>query len=469
MPKITACPPKFSKEKLGVAQSNKYSPRLSSNEKIKLIKRVKAGESVVKVCREVGISRTIFYRWQKKYEQAASRTKPKALVSRVAKEKRHWKKLSAGVERKIIKSALKNPLFSPQKLGQMVGVSGHGAWNVLKMHGLNTQESRNAYIRQYGSSLVRPARIDDKVTMIRRHKAGEKVANLCREFNISRTAYYKWLKRYNQAAQEKKRQVLSSWRPREENHWRHVPQAKELVLEIVLEKPELSSQKIAQLLPVKKGRPILGNHGVFNLLKRLNLNTIEKRLAYSQSQAPTLAPVSRFAGTIRKLIGVIPSISAIPPPPSLTWLRKGKPSLPSFRGIALSPLLRPFIASLLTSLLIFNFSAYWINMIANTPTLGGKVGMVFASMALAIGGFFFTYSMKYYFTLAIVLSFSRQSEEDGGGLIANLNGRLNGSSGTTPGVSDSTPGVKGGKGLIAWVARIFGINADIADGKLMNT
>jgi len=43
------------------------------------------------------------------------------------------------------------------------------------------------------------------------------------------------------------------------------------------------------------------------------------------------------------------------------------------------------------------------------------VGYLFASIALLVGSFFFIYSIRYYLTLAVVLSFSRHSsskEED---------------------------------------------------------
>ena len=42
---------------------------LPVEEKIKLIKRVQDGEAVTQVCREVGISRTLFYRWYKIYQK----------------------------------------------------------------------------------------------------------------------------------------------------------------------------------------------------------------------------------------------------------------------------------------------------------------------------------------------------------------------------------------------------------------
>ena len=211
--------------------------RLPVEEKIKLIKRVRAGESVARICRDAEISRTVFYKWQKKYLQSAPRSKKKVLSSKIVYGKNHWKKLPPEIERKVLKTAIKNPSFSAAKISKLVNVSAHGVWNILKQNELNNCQKRKAYISQYGSSLIRAPVFKDKLTMIRRFKAGEKIAPLCREFCISRTTFYKWLKRYQNVSKDKKGHILHSWRPKGEKHWRFIPKAKELVLKIVVECP----------------------------------------------------------------------------------------------------------------------------------------------------------------------------------------------------------------------------------------
>src|SRR3989344_2686115 len=214
--------------------------RLSTEAKIALIKRIQAGESIAGVCREAQISRTILYKWLRKYSQAAPRVRRQVLASKVASGERHFRKLPKAIERKILKIALKNPAFSPAKISGLLGVGAHGAWNVLKSHRLNTQNLRENFIDIYGSSLVRPRSASDKLTVIRRFEAGEKIANLCREFGISRTIFYRWLARYRQAAQEAKREALENLRPVGARHWRFVPEARDLVLGVVARAPELS-------------------------------------------------------------------------------------------------------------------------------------------------------------------------------------------------------------------------------------
>ncbi|MFC1727418.1 transposase, partial [Patescibacteria group bacterium] len=466
------------------------SSRLSPERKIKVIKQVlNRGVSVSEACRRHGISRPTYYRWLEKYQQSSPDQKFTSLSSQVAQGDRHWRRLKANQETKVLEAVAKNPTFSVHQLDQAIpSIGHHGIQSILERYQLSLNSQRLLFAQRYKKKFE--SSIDHKLRVIGDYEAGESVSRVCLKHNISRQTFYRWHRLY-QKDPSQAYSTLASKRPKGETHWKTVDQQTSAnILSLVTKHPEYSTHKIARQIRA------VGNHGVQNVLKRLNLNTFEKRLAYSQAQLPTSAPVFGLAGRLRKLIGSIPSISAIPPPTSpptslklrgMNWLRGAGPALLGlltpiikllsgqygplgpFAKQALSPLLRPFIASLLVSLLFSNFSAYWLNMIANTPTLGGKVGMFFASMALLIGGFFFIYSMKYYFTLAIVLSFSRQSEEEGGGFIANLNGRLNGSPGTTPGVSDSTPGVNARKGLVAWVARIFGINADIADGKLMNT
>jgi len=45
------------------------TPKLTKENRLKIIQRVENGESVAKVCSEAGISRVLFYRWYKKYKK----------------------------------------------------------------------------------------------------------------------------------------------------------------------------------------------------------------------------------------------------------------------------------------------------------------------------------------------------------------------------------------------------------------
>src|SRR3989344_2976273 len=368
--------------------------RLSTEAKIALIKRIQAGESVVRVCREAQVSRTILYKWLKKYYEAAPRVKKQVLASKVARGEGHFRKLSGATERRVLKLALKNPALSSAKISKLSGVSAHGVWNVLKSHRLNTQNLRDNFINIYGPSLVRSRLASDKLTMIRRFEAGEKITDLCREFGVSRAIFYRWLARYRQAPQEAQREALENLRPARERHWRFVPEARGLGLGVVAQAPELSPFQISRQVTAKAGKQILGAHGVYNLLSREGLNTIARRVQYASSLQQT------------------PEVQIAP---------LYEPEIPMYR---LRMLLAPFVTvpklvfrrppvGILVTLLTFlplTLVFLWLRSIVNVSSQTSIVGLVFASIALTFGIFFFIYSLKYYLSVLLVLKLASRGQ-----------------------------------------------------------
>ncbi|MFC1790467.1 glycosyltransferase, partial [Patescibacteria group bacterium] len=395
--------------------------RLSLPEKISLVKRAKRGECVSQICLKAGISRTSLYNWLKKYKQAASRGKKKALQSKNKRGKQHWQALSSKITREVKKLAIKDPSLSIRQISASISVVGlesvspKGVWQILKKNGLSTQADRNRYIGKHGQTLVRCFSPEDKLTMIRRYLAGEKLINLADEFQVSRTVFYRWYHRYQQADASAKKEALFSLRPKGERHWRTVPKARDYVLKIVSQRPRLSVHQIPSLLPKVRGKPILGSHGVYNLLKKLNLNTWQRRVVYSQSLAQPIKvrPVVGLPTWLRGLIGSIPVLSAIPPP-AITSLKRLAQALqagpPTWQRVISFG--KNFFLSFLTSIPLGLGLLSWVNIIIQAPTLTSKVGIIFASIALLMGMFFFSYSMKYYLTLGLVLSFSSQRDEE---------------------------------------------------------
>ncbi|MFC1727801.1 helix-turn-helix domain-containing protein, partial [Patescibacteria group bacterium] len=457
--------------------------RLTLKQRLDLIERVlNDGVSVTDACRAYGVSRFTFYKWKKRYLEAKPGKEAVALSDTTPKGKHHWRRTPARLEKEVLDYVFEFPQASVHKIAQVFdNIGHHGVQTILEKHHLNNLEARLNYSLQ--TVKRRELSPEEKLQLFEIfEKENESVSHLCLRFGISRFTFYKWYQRYLKAGEG----GLKSHRPVGQKHWRITPSNVEKeILNLVIKRPELSTHKIAHKLAS------VGNHGVQNVLLRNSLNTYDLRLAYSQAHASEVKPVFGLVSSLRKLIGSIPSISAIPPPTSpptslklrgMNWLRGAGPFFRQPKQ-ALSPLIRPFVASLFVSLLIFNFSAYWLNLIAATPSASGKVGLVFASMALLIGGFFFTYSMKYYFTLAIVLSFSRQSEEDPstssgrmGGLSIGLQSLIStdkkpmNTDNQRKSALDQRKSVGGTKGLITWIARIFGINTPMnADRKLMNT
>lgn len=68
----------------------------------------------------------------------------------------------------------------------------------------------------------------------------------------------------------------------------------------------------------------------------------------------------------------------------------------------------------------------WGQYLLRAETAGEIVGLSFASLALVAGLVFFVYSLKYYLTVAVVLSFSRRTARGGGEYAGEQAGRLGG-------------------------------------------
>ncbi|MBN1263617.1 MAG: transposase, partial [Candidatus Pacebacteria bacterium] len=111
-------------------------------------------------------------------------------------------------------------------------------------------------------------------------KSPKSVSEACREVGISRKTFYQWKKIYQSAPARIKRKSLAlkytfgSKHPRAKRAY-----FKNHLLALIVCQPEWGGRKISQAL--KDGGANLSPHGVFELLKELNLNTREKRQAYA--------------------------------------------------------------------------------------------------------------------------------------------------------------------------------------------
>ena len=219
-----------------------------------------------------------------------------------------------------------------------------------------------------------------RLLLIKSVQRGSKtVSEVCRETGISRKTYYKWLKRYPNL-EDKAWKILTH--PK-----KYSKDLESRILTLVEKSPQLSSHKLAVQLE-------LGNHGVQNFLDRKGLNLYDKRLAYAQSKAqvPVSLPKPVFAWLFDRVRSVwqefVPNVAPAPPPGLL-------------RSIKL----------LVTSSIISFTASYslisWFSLIGRSGV--SPIGIIFASLALLMGSLFFIYSIKYYLTLAVVLSFN-QSE-----------------------------------------------------------
>ena len=138
---------------------HKFSPQ----EKLKLVERVIVrGEEVADVCREAGISRTIFYRWKKGYENARPAERVKALSFHSYQTPYHWRRSPQEYERAVLNLVARHPGYGIRKLlvnlPQVAGepiVSHHGVQNILHRYHLSLYAQRLAYAKAQVSPVDR--------------------------------------------------------------------------------------------------------------------------------------------------------------------------------------------------------------------------------------------------------------------------------------------------------------------------
>jgi cellulose synthase/poly-beta-1,6-N-acetylglucosamine synthase-like glycosyltransferase len=328
------------------------------------------------------------------YRNAKGRGKGSVLSVKVRKGQDHWKAIGKKSEKSILKLAILHTAYSSRTIGLRLGFSSHGVWNVLKRNGLNTRKVREQYVAFNGKSFVKQVSLADKGAMIHRHERGERPVDLCRTYGISRTVFYRWLKRYR--SENNNLSALHSLRPTGEKHWRYVAGAEDQVLDLVILHPEYTSKKLAEVFLQDKGTKIIGAHGIYNILKRHNLNTYEKRLQYATSTEAVSKQFSPVPDFKLPEISRYSFISFLSPP-----LRRFSSSYGIVIGFFLIVCL--FLVLLVTSLI-------------QADTLVHRIGIFFAFISLLFGLFFFLYSLKYYISVAVVLSFSRRGGEEERGL-----------------------------------------------------
>ncbi|MCL4382609.1 MAG: glycosyltransferase [Patescibacteria group bacterium] len=306
--------------------------KLTVKQRLSLIKRfLNKNEEATRLAREAGISRVLFYRWLKRYK-----------------------------ENNLKISSLK-PLFHNAKIP-----------------------------RKLLSPKERLATIEKKLT-------GKPVAEICQEYGISRTIFYRWKNRYEQAPLGEKTGALWDKIPKREKYYHQTPRLVEkTILTLVIKYPELSTHKIVACLPQINGKPILGNHGVQNILRRFNLSYYCQRLAYAKTHTSN-SLVQLATANINRIRTVfeafMPSLAPAPPP--------------NFKNI-----FKSFFFGFGFSAPISYLLLAWLRIYSQVPQ-ENKLGLIFASIALFSGSVFFLYSLKYYLTLAIVLGFSRHIGQEG--------------------------------------------------------
>lgn len=306
--------------------------KILPEKRLELIRKVLQGMSVSAICKEEGISRVIFYRWLTRYKKYGK----KGLVPK-----------SSG-----------RPAIAKKVAGKLV----------------YTKLSSTARL-----CMVKEVLDQD-----------QDITDVAKKYNISRVTLYKWLKRYKEDIRNGISPEMRAKVPYIEHYYRETPENyQEVVLSLVAKHPEFGIRSIVNSLPKVGQAPIVGHHGVQNILKRHGLLHFQERLAYAKSQE-TAVTVS-----IRKVLEPLLAFFKIQP--------EARSRVMSSLGTA--AFLSFFLVVALggSALLAGNISS----------AIGiSKTGLIFAGISLVAGSIFFLYSLKYYLTLVIVLSYSQKSSLD---------------------------------------------------------
>ena len=376
--------------------------KLSLTQRLELIRAYKNGEKVNDLCRKFRISRVLFYRLLKRHN---SSNNPKtALMPKKAQVWRYARQLPPRIEQKILSQVAEFPEKSVGRLhrllGLQLGISRHAIQNVLLRHDLNTLDKRIQLAGEKKDFLRRnPSGLSpqDRLTMIEMVKSGKTISEVCRKFGVSRVIFYRIRKRFEEsggdfaALEDRERQVERFAR-------QAPPEVEEKVKQVVASRPQLSSHKISAALATEH-EVQLGNHGVHNVLKRLDLNTVDKRVLFAQGY---IAPAPR--------VKVAPLYQPVMPMYRLRMLLAPFVTVPKL--LLTKP--KKGIWYLVFSILPLVIFALWTRLLLTAPSDTSLLGLIFASIALFFGLFFFLYSMKYYLTILIVLRLasSGQGQED---------------------------------------------------------
>jgi len=113
-----------------------------------VIERAAAGIPVTRVCREAGISRTLFYRWKRRYLEAGE----PGLRPRPARPRRWGRQSPPELEQAVLAYALRRPTEGPRRIAAQLAQRRHGGWHlsatgaykILRRHGLGTRWERLA-------------------------------------------------------------------------------------------------------------------------------------------------------------------------------------------------------------------------------------------------------------------------------------------------------------------------------------
>lgn len=396
---------------------------LAAKDKLNAVLEViEKGETLCDVAARYGCSRQSLAAWVKKYKNGTTNKSNETNRSNLGilglayrRGANHPKSLSPRIEKQVLDLVIKKPELNIYKLADElkargVNISASGVYKILVRHNLQVKELRVAFSFSHPAGTVYASRI----TPVTRKKFIEEylfgkfsISQICRRWSVSRRTFYEWLKRYQEAAGVKDSltpgksgptprvftsvvEALAKRYKRGVLHHNSIGEAaREQILEIVRANPYFSVHRIyAELL--REGAAI-GHAAIQNLLRREGLNTLYRRREYAEGYIT------------EPQVEVAPQY--VPEIPIYKWRQLFAPFVTIPKLLVTNP--RQGLQLLAFSLLpIFAIVIFFRSVFGGAPRTSA-VGLIFASVALFFGIFFFIYSLKYYISIFMVLKLAQ--------------------------------------------------------------
>jgi len=134
-----------------------------------------------------------------------------------------------------------------------------------------------------------------KYSVLQHARKHNNITYSCREFNISRTVYYKWLKRFSKLGYPGL-QNKEKTKPRMPN--RIKPDKEKIILNYIIEYPTHGPRRIANELNQKD--MTISEAGIYNVLRRKKLNHRLDRLFYAQDKSDNPVITERYLREVAK-------------------------------------------------------------------------------------------------------------------------------------------------------------------------
>jgi cellulose synthase/poly-beta-1,6-N-acetylglucosamine synthase-like glycosyltransferase/transposase-like protein len=347
-----------------------------------IIKVLKEGKSVAEVAREYQISRKTVYSWIKLYNSAHGKGKNLALKNKYRKAETHPKAKLFRIRHRLIQLVIAHPEWGVRQYSSEVGVNYNSIYKLLVTLGASTPNLRHNFKRNYQG----PGRLASDVRLEIVRKAQDfkaSVTTLSKQYGVARKTIYKWIKSYQIDPK-----LTDSYAKAEAHPKALYPKLTARVLEIVAESPHLSVHKIAELVPASSWT-------VWSILDRKGLNTASARAFYADREAAEkITPITASTRTDTVFESFTPNTAPAPPPNRLLNFFKY------------------FAASFTTTSILSIGIVFWYKLLFAASTGPAQtIGYLFATLSLVMGSIFLLYSLKYYLTLAIVLSYSQDNPE----------------------------------------------------------